>query len=121
MSAVNMGLPEWEAGDRHSRPPATDTFHKVNNHHHHAAAATSLYRYADGLRRRRSAADKLPPLACGRRDKWSYPPPGQRGYEQAALHLLERGLLPAANREGLQVMRDRQAAEFIAEAWGLVA
>ena len=81
----------------------------------------SVYCYAAGLRRRRAAANELPPLACGRRDPWWYQPPGPRGYEQAALHLLERGLLPAADREGLQVMRDRQAAEHIAQAWGLAA
>jgi hypothetical protein len=77
--------------------------------------------YAEGLRRRRAAANELPSLARGRRDPWWYQPPGPRGYEQAALHLLERGLLPAADREGLQVMRDRQAAHHIAQAWELAA
>jgi hypothetical protein len=70
---------------------------------------------------RRAASNGLPPLACGRRDPWSYDPPGQRGYEQAALHLWERGLLPAPNREGLEAMRDQDTAQRIAQAWELVA
>ena len=81
----------------------------------------SVYCYAAGLRRRRAAANKLPPLACGLRDPWWYPPPGTRGYEAAVLHLLERGLLPAPNREGLQAMRHRHAADHITQAWELVA
>lgn len=59
-------------------------------------------------------------------DPWSYPPPGERGYQAAALHLLEVGLLPAADREGLRLMYRRggscrQAAEFIAERWDMAA
>lgn len=62
--------------------------------------------------------------ASYRSDPWLYEPPGARGYEDAAMHLLEQGLLPAAHREGLQMMWKRggacrQAAELIADAWGL--
>jgi hypothetical protein len=79
------------------------------------------YCYADGLRRRRAAADDMRPLPSGRRDPWWYPPPGARGYEQAALHLLEHGLMPAANLAGLKAMSDRHAAEQIAQAWRVAA
>jgi hypothetical protein len=60
-------------------------------------------------------------LASGRQDPWWHPPPGSRGYPEAALHLLEHGLMPAPNREGLEAMRDRKAAQRIAQAWGLAA
>jgi hypothetical protein len=48
------------------------------------------------------------------------------GYADAALHLLECGLLPAPNLDGLRLMwkaggYSRQSAEFIAQAWELVA
>jgi hypothetical protein len=77
--------------------------------------------YADGLGRRREASQRLPVWRSGRSDPWWYEPPGARGYEQAALHLLEQELLPAPNCEGLKAMRDRRAAEYIAQAWGLAA
>ena len=77
--------------------------------------------YGGGLCMRRHAANRSEPLACGCRDPWRYPPPGARGYEAAALHLLKHGLLPAFNREGLQAMRNRRAAQRITQAWELVA
>jgi hypothetical protein len=48
------------------------------------------------------------------------------GYADAALHLLECGLLPAPNLDGLRRMwkaggYSGQAAEIIAQAWDLVA
>jgi hypothetical protein len=116
-----MAPDKWEAGDRHSRPPATDTFLKAHTTSHHTSGAQSFYRYAQGLRRRRAAANQLPPLVSGRRDPWHNPPPGPRGYEDAAQHLLEHGLMPAPNRRGLKAMRDRHAANRIAKAWGLAA
>lgn len=65
-------------------------------------------------------------LEGGRADPWWYRPPGERGYEQAALHLLERDLLPAADREGLRGMHrkggiSREVAQHIAQAWELLA
>lgn len=79
---------------------------------------TAAGAYVAGLRRRRAA--------CRGTDPWRYPPPGVRGYEEAALHLLGNGLTPAPNRDGLTAMwrrggHSRQAAEFVAEAWGLVS
>jgi hypothetical protein len=79
------------------------------------------------LRARRATSWRLPVLDhSGRSDPWHYEPPGERGYPQAALHLLELGLTPAPNREGLRLLwrrggHSRQAAEFIAQAWELVA
>lgn len=48
------------------------------------------------------------------------------GYPEAALHLLDHGLMPAANLEGLRLMwrrggYSRQAAAVIAQAWDLAA
>jgi hypothetical protein len=48
------------------------------------------------------------------------------GYADAALHLLECGLLPAPNLDGLRLMwkaggHSRHAAQLIAERWELVA
>ena len=78
------------------------------------------------LRRRRAASYRLPPLACGKSDPWWYEPPGERGYPEAALHLLAHGLLPSADRAGLVAMwkrggHSRRAAELIAQAWDLAA
>src|ERR1700731_1529255 len=80
----------------------------------------------DTLRRRRLASQRSVPLGCGCRDPWWYEPPGECGYEQAALHLLDCRLLPAVNREGLRVMHrqggaSRNAAQRIAQAWELAA
>lgn len=57
---------------------------------------------------------------------WRYEPPGARGYEDAAHHLLGHGLTPAPNRAGLEAMwrrggHSRRAAEFIAERWDLAS
>jgi len=51
--------------------------------------------------------------------------PPTRGYEPAALYLLDLGLLPAPNLEGLRVMwaaggESRRAAQVIARRWDLV-
>jgi hypothetical protein len=118
--SARTGPPKWERPRNH---------HEPGPHHRNSTFQTSAYStahrqcgsYADGLGRRREASYRLPVLRSGRSDPWWYQPPGPRGYEQAALHLFERGLLPAPNREGLKAMCDRQAAEHIAQAWGLVA
>jgi hypothetical protein len=65
-------------------------------------------------------------LECGRSDPWWYEPPGERGYADSAMHLFGHGLTPAPNIAGLRAMwkaspESRRAAQFIAEAWGLVA
>lgn len=83
---------------------------------------TPSYRYAAGLRRRRDAANVLVPLAGGGRDPWWYGPCGPRGYEAAASHLLERGLTPAPDREGLRVMwsrggHHRTTAQLVVARW----
>ena len=79
--------------------------------------------YVAGLHRRRDAAQRLPALdqSC-RSDPWHYDPPEIGDYEAAAAHLLELGLTPAPNPEGLRVMRKRggrhfRAAKLIAERW----
>jgi hypothetical protein len=114
MSARDTGPPEWERPrDRQEAGPdqRSETFQQ------------SVYCYAAGLRRRGAAADDMPPLACGRHDPWWYEPPRERAYEQAAMHLLDSGLMPAPNREGLLGMHrsggvSRKAAQRIARAWG---
>jgi|GEM_PF-3362371 len=78
------------------------------------------------LRRRRAAAQRLPALDSGRADPWlPARQPGFAGYEAAAAHLLDHGLLPALNFEGLREMwaaggESRRAAQAIAERWELV-
>lgn len=122
MSTANTGPP-----DKRVKPgnhDAAEPHHKTGTFQSQQPApaySTTRRQCADALGRRRAASYRLPVLESGRSDPWWCEPPGPRGYEQAALHLLERGLLPAANREGLQVMRDRQAAQRIAQAWGLAA
>lgn len=77
--------------------------------------------------RRREASYRLPPLEhSGRRDPWHYDPPGERGYEDAAAHLLELGLTPAPHVPAMRSMwkrggRSFRAARIIAERWGLAA
>ena len=78
------------------------------------------------LRIRRAASWRLPASCSGRSDPWWYPEPGERGYEDAAAHLLELGLTPAPNPAALRAMwmaggQSRRYAEVIAERWGLVA
>lgn len=74
------------------------------------------------MRLRRAASRRLPGG-----DPWGrHEPIGERGYPEAVAHLLEVGLLPAVDREGLGVMwkrggSSRQTAEFIADAWGLAS
>jgi hypothetical protein len=102
--------PKWRTGPH----PETGT-------HHTQTTTAQSNAYCVGLRR--AASRRLEALDCGRSDPWWYEPTTV-GYEAAALHLLEHGLTPAPNREGLQAMwrrggHCRQAAEFIAEAWEL--
>lgn len=87
---------------------------------HHATATAS--EYIAGIRRR-EASRRAPKLEhLDRSDPWWYAPPDERGYESAAHHLLDLGLTPAPNHEGLRVMwkrggSSRRAAELIAERW----
>lgn len=79
--------------------------------------------YVQGLRRRRAASYRLPVLESGSADPWSYER-SDAGYEEAAEHLLELGLTPAPNLDGLRVMRSRgghqrRTADTITERWGL--
>lgn len=78
------------------------------------------------LRRRRGTSWRLPKLDPGRSDPWHYEPPGVSGYEDAAHHLLELGLTPAPNRDGLRAMwkrggHSRQVADVITQTWGMTA
>jgi hypothetical protein len=78
------------------------------------------------LRARRAATFRVERLSCGvHADPWvcrcGLPDPAS-GYESAAVHLLELGLTPAMNHEGLRSMwrcggQQRQAAELIAQRW----
>jgi hypothetical protein len=77
------------------------------------------------LRRRRAASRRLPVIDSGHSDPWRYEPTAA-GYPQAAQHLLEHGLTPAPDSDGLRMMRragseHRRAAQVIAERWDLVA
>jgi hypothetical protein len=87
---------------------------------HTDAAESSAY--VRQLRARRLASWRLPVLeSCGRRsDPWWCPEPGERGYEDAARHLLDHGLTPAPNRLALQAMwraggESRRVAQVIAQ------
>lgn len=91
------------------------------------------------LTRRRAASRRLPVLDCGRSDPWHYPTLsnpkhvsdlpsewGERGYAAAAHHLIELGLTPAPNRDGLRRMWrrggcHRRAATLVAQAWELAS
>jgi hypothetical protein len=78
------------------------------------------------MRARRAASWRLPVIDCGRSDPWRYPEPGERGYGDAAAHLLALGLTPAPNAPALRAMwkagnESRHAAQVVAERWGLVA
>jgi hypothetical protein len=122
--SARTGPPEKEEGRTPcpGRPSTNDT-----SDHQDADTAAENTRRRGPLRARRAASDQLPVLDhLGRSDPWWYEPPGARGYEDAAAHLLRAGLLPAAHREGLQLMWNRggacrQAAEYIAERWELAA
>ena len=105
----------------------------------HRTASFSLEddSYCIQLHRRRAASQRLPVLDCGRSDPWHYEQPtaancstalnsSASDYEFAVAHLLEHGLLPAPNPDGLRAMwrrggSSRQAAAVIARAWEMVA
>lgn len=75
---------------------------------------------ASQLRRRRAASCRLPGG-----DPWRYPEPGDRGYEDAAHHLLAHGLTPAPEPLALRAMwaaggYRRDAAWTIADRWELL-
>jgi hypothetical protein len=77
-------------------------------------------------RRRRATSWRLPELECRQSDPWFYPEPGERGYAAAAHHLLELGLTPAPERDGLRLMwklggHCRRAAGLIAQRWEMTA
>lgn len=93
------------------------------------STTTGCTHYIEGLRRRRAAAHRLPPLDCEQHsDPWPchHEPEPVRGYSEAAEHLLANGLLPAPN---LPAMRDmwraggnqQRTAVRIAEAWQVSA
>ena len=109
---------------KEDRPPETrkPILHSPCSHH-----ATPTRNDDTGsarqARRRRAASWRLPELESRRSDPWWYAPP-TAGYEAAADHLLELGLMPAPNRDGLRAMwkrggHHRRGAERIAHAWAL--
>lgn len=79
--------------------------------------------YPRQVRARRAESRRLPVQDhSGRSDPCWYEPPGESGYEPAALHLLDHGLLPAPNRGALRAMwrsggESRRIAEVIAQRW----
>jgi hypothetical protein len=101
-------------------PTGTANHTTTRNGHHHAAGNTS--KLNPGVRRR--ASWRLPVLQCGRSDPWWWPEMDERGFAAAANHLIELGLTPAPHRDGLRALRrqggrSRQAAELIADRWGV--
>jgi hypothetical protein len=108
---------------RHQGRPSSTTFTTSD---HHDADQDHGKAYVRQLCARRAASYRVAVLGSGRSDPWWYEPPGARGYPDAAMHLLGSGLMPAPDREGLQVMKRhcgacRKAAEDIAKTWGLAA
>lgn len=86
---------------------------------------TSATEYIAGTARRRAASRRLPVLKCGRSEPWHYPEPDERGYVAAVEHLLQLGMTPAPNSDGLRAMwrrgsHHRRDAARIAQAWELV-
>lgn len=82
--------------------------------------------HAARLRCRRAASWRLPVLESGHADPWRYPAPGERGYPEAAEHLLTHGFTPAQNVPALKMMWQaggphRRNAEIIAAAWELAS
>jgi hypothetical protein len=74
----------------------------------------------------RAAGRRRPARAGSRPSRNATTANHSNGYADAALHLLECGLLPAPNLDGLRLMwkaggQWRQAAQLIAERWELVA
>jgi hypothetical protein len=133
MTDNDLGPLEKErAGTHHSAEPdlkkSADSTATTNQLHDMALRQPERSDSITGqmMHRRRAASWRLPVLDSGRSDPWHYDDPGVLGYEAAAAHLLGHGLLPSPNQEGLLAMwrrggHCRQAAELIAEAWGLVA
>jgi hypothetical protein len=99
---------------------STEQLSKVRNRPNHTSASRST-----SLRRRRESSRRLPVLESGYADPWR-PQSPVAGYSAAAEHLIEHGLLPAADIEGMRQMwrrggHYRRDAERIANAWGLSA
>ena len=88
---------------------------------HHTTNEIQGSRVADQVRARRAASRRI---VGG--DPWWYEPPGERGYPEAASHLLELGLTAAPNLPALRAMYksggdDRRVAEVIARRWDIAA
>lgn len=87
--------------------------------------------YIAGLRRRRNATYRLPPLDCGCVDPWSCGSSRNlreghaASYSAAAEHLLNLGLTPAPNIPAMRELwqrsgDDRRLVQTIAERWEVV-
>jgi hypothetical protein len=104
--------------DRESAPQGHHNPGSASNQHHH--------HIGDQLRRRRGASYRLPVLDSCHSNPWWCELPSERGYAQAAEHLLNCGLTPAPNLAALRSMwkaggASRRAAQVIAERWELAA
>ncbi len=89
---------------------------------------TGCTQYIEGLRHRRAATYRLPPLDCGHVDPLTcrHGPNPINGYPEAADHLLTLGLCPAPNVPALRAMwkgggTDQRNASHIVEAWEVIA
>jgi hypothetical protein len=107
---------------KEDRPPENGKPIDSLSSHHATPTSNDDTAIARQLRVRRAASQRLPVLDSRRADPWHYEPPGVRGYEAAARHLLGHSLTPAPNRAALEVMRrcggeNRQLAAFIAERY----
>lgn len=80
------------------KPANPNPTNLLTTNSHHAADA---YQYIAGLKRRRDAAYRQPPLECGCRDPWTHNWCSGRlklteeSYRAAAHHLGKHGLRPA--------------------------
>ena len=109
-----------------SRPPRNDTSAAYSI----AQPRQCAFDTVAGLRRRRAASQRVPPLDCGCPDPWpcrcSRPPLSERMIDagrDAALHILDAGKVPLLEIEVLQALwrrggADRVLAELLNEASG---
>src|SRR6202022_2063756 len=86
--------------------------------------------YTASLRRRQTATYRVPRLECGCADTWTCrcfdAEEYVDGWRDAALHLLDHGLLPAPNVKAMRVLwgrrgSDQRLARHIAERWETAA
>jgi hypothetical protein len=122
MTHSKDGPPQTERnGPVHGRAAS-----KIN----HRQAADAVQCIA-GLRRRRAAARRLPVLDSGRSDPWSYDRsrPSDKtvdAYQEAALHIFDAGMCPAAFMPEMRALwrrggEDQRLVRDISERWPVTA